>query len=128
MNKIVMCLAGLLFIGGCSYVGNHVSSSYVGCPKGKDSCSMSDENVTGEYKIKKTASGYSVEGSAAMNKSIGEHYERSSFSLILVKDSVVIDEIGMVSGSGDASKAMKFHGTFNKDFDSSIMDYHFMFR
>ena len=126
-----LILVAVLFLGGCSFVGTKLPDSLAGCSKKQESCSISDKNVSGSYRITRKASAsleYSVEGSAYLNKSLGEEYRRANFTLLLLKDRVVVAEIGMVSGDGDASKGMDFHGTFSNDFDESIMDYSFMFR
>ena len=127
----ILILVTVLLLGGCSAKGMKVGNDYQGCPKEKASCTISDKNISGSYKISRVMAadaGYTVEGTAIMNRSIGEDYRGAGFTLYLVKNGIIVEEIGMVSSAGDASKAMAFHGDFRQDFDSSTMGYFFRAR
>lgn len=131
MKNFVLFAMAIIIFSGCSYVGVKVPDSANGCQKRSDSCSISDKNVSGSYRIKKNSGGekeFSVDGEATLHQSTGEDFRRASFTLLLLKRRVIVAEVGMTSGSGKVGQSIQFHGSFDADFDESIMDYHVMVR
>jgi hypothetical protein len=70
-----------------------------------------------------------IEGIAKMKSSAGSEFRQASFTLILVKDNIVVDEVGMMGGNLTSDNTVSFSGSFAENgFEYSTLAYHFLAR
>ena len=81
-----------------------------------------------EWQVKKMKDGtYSVNGK--LSGQGPTDYRMATFTLFLIKENVVVDEIGMVSGNGDFAKGIPFSCNLSgKDFDATTLGYSFQYK
>lgn len=127
MKKILLAVAVLL-LTSCTYVGVKVKPGTPGlCPKSTIVCTKDDNNFIIKYTVNEVGDGYEVSGDAtavAGNTKTFETFSGASFTLFLIENNIVVDEIGIAVGTGSLGSKITFKRIFKgKKFDTTAIGY-----
>lgn len=132
MRKIILLAVTVLVIGGCSqHIGKTVNINNRGiCKKSTDVCVAYSQDIKVEWRIVKEKDGGNSMNGKLTGSGIGiSDYRGATFTLFLIKDSIVTEAIGMVSGGGDFNKGIPFSCDLgSKDFDATTIGYSFKYK
>lgn len=131
--NIIFLVLILISLLSCAsrYVGRTVIMSHPTVCKFKsfpNTCVTSDENFEITYNIEKLNEGnkYYVEGSARYcGSATWESFSGANFTLLLVKDTVIVETIQIASGQGSLGRTVKFSRQFTTkgDFEAVLISY-----
>lgn len=124
---MLSCLAvlfSLLALSACAspYIGREVRYNQAFCKKAFGECSGMVGNLLVSYSIYKEGDGYKVKGEATYpegKSKTWDSYSAAMFTIFLIKDSVVVEEVPVAGGSG----ALDSKITFQRNFQSNGFDY-----
>lgn len=127
MKKIVLAVAVLL-LSSCTYVGVKVKPGSPGlCPKSTIVCTNQDNDFMIKYSVNEVGDGYEVSGEAtavAGSTKTFDTFSGASFTLYLIENNVVVDEVGIAGGTGSLGSKITFKRTFKgKKFDTTAIGY-----
>lgn len=117
--QVLILIIVMVVMAGCSLVGVKVPSNISGVCKMSSQCLREDSDISISYKITKENDEYEIVGTAVLH---GYYvYINASFTLFLIKDNTIVDEIPIISGS-DSSSTIPFGRKFKgKDFDATLI-------
>lgn len=129
INVAILVLTACFLAGCAQYVGRTVNKNAPGiCKQQTNECSVNFNDFTVIYKIEKSGGEYNVTGHAiavAGKTKTWTSYSSAQFTLLLIKDSVVVEEIGIAGGSGSLDNKITFSRKFKSNgFDSSTITYY----
>ncbi|KJR97178.1 MAG: hypothetical protein VR65_24830 [Desulfobulbaceae bacterium BRH_c16a] len=131
MERTSVLIVLLLALSGCSpYLGKTVNLSRGNfCYKTTDRCEIGNKTLSTSYSIKKNGDHYDIDGIATIKSSAGSEFRQASFTLLLIKDNIVVDEVGMMGGNWTLDNTVSFRGSFAENgFEYSTLAYHFLAR
>lgn len=126
--RLVFVVVAAMLLTSCTSVGRKISPEAQGlCLKSVSECRKQDRNFIIKYSISKVGDEYEVIGEAtslAGSTKTFTEIQGSSFVLYLIKDGVIVDEIGIAGGSGPMDRTITFRRKFKgQDFDRSGIGY-----
>jgi hypothetical protein len=127
MSKLLIAVA-ILLLTSCTYVGVKLKPGTEGlCAKSTAVCVHQDKNFAIEYTVTEAGNGYEVSGEAIPvdgNTKTFSTFSGASFTLFLIDNNVVVDEIGIAGGTGSLDSKITFKRTFTgKKFDTTALGY-----
>lgn len=129
-TNLVLLIVMLCFMSGCAqYVGITVNKNGLGiCKEQTKECSVNFKDFIVKYKIEKSGDEYDVTGYAiavAGKTKTWSSFSGAQFTLLLIKNGVVVEEIGIAGGTGSLEDKITFSRKFKSNgFDSSTMAYY----
>lgn len=129
MKNLLLAAAVLLFVTSCTYVGARLKPGAEGvCAKSTVQCSSQDQNMAITYRIVEKDNGYEISGEAIPlggATTTFRTFSGASFTLYLIDNDVVVDEIGVAGGTGSLDSKITFNRKFSgKKFTGSILGYY----
>ena len=125
--RIMSCLSILFFLlvlSGCAspYIGREVKYNQAFCKKAFGECSGKVGEFLISYSIYKDGDGYELKGEATYPEGktkTWENYSQAMFTIYLIKNFVIVQEVVVAGGSGGLDRKI----IFRKKFTSSGFDY-----
>jgi len=106
-------------MGGCSYVGIKVPPDTKGVCDLSSQCFREDNDISISYKVTKEDDEYEVIGEGVLRGYT--IYINASFTLLLIKDNIIVESVPIMSGS-ESSNKIPFGRKFKaKDFDETLI-------
>jgi hypothetical protein len=116
-------------ISSCAppYIGREVKYSQAFCKKAFGECSGRVGDFIITYSIYKDGDGYEIKGEATYlegkNKT-WQNYSGAMFTIYLIRNFVIVEELPVAGGSGGLDRKLKFHRKFKSNgFEYSTIGY-----
>jgi len=122
-------LCAFPFLSSCASpnIGREVKYNQTFCKKALGECSGKVGDLLVSYSIYKDGDGYEVKGEAVYPKGktmSWETYSGAMFTIYLIKNSVVVEEVPVAGGSGGMDTKITFQRKFKSNgFDFSTIGY-----